>query len=302
VHAWDTRRQNPTPLTDPKQPLPNALLSWHASPDVRVRPRRGSKPPAPTAAFPWIGASPDAYGLWVFQTALHVRNTGDPLVKPDGKWTPLFDTRLRAANANSNRITQTVWNTIVGSGAAFPNAYGEPWNGSEPSEADLFELIVDRPAPGGSPVSLAIGRVHAKVDVQVHHRSGIAVAANQVKVTLLRRDVTGTADPAWAALAAAWTVPVQALLRGGGANPALADGWSFADTGTAVRSPSGPVDARLSRAVTFDVDFSTTAAAARVLLVAVVHSDADPVTLAGATLQAVVLGNRFVALRSVEVV
>ena len=302
VHAWDTRRQNPTPLTDPKQPLPNALLSWHASPDVRVRPRRGSKPPAPTAAFPWIGASPDAYGLWVFQTALHVRNTGDPLVKPDGKWTPLFDTRLRAANANSNRITQTVWNTIVGSGAAFPNAYGEPWNGSEPSEADLFELIVDRPAPGGSPVSLAIGRVHAKVDVQVHHRSGIAVAANQVKVTLLRRDVTGTADPGWAALAAAWTVPVQALLRGGGANPALADGWSFADTGTAVRSPSGPVDARLSRTVTFDVDFSTTAAAARVLLVAVVHSDADPVTLAGATLQAVVLGNRFVALRSVEVV
>jgi len=269
---------------------------------VRVRPRRGSKPPAPTAAFPWIGASPDAYGLWVFQTALHVRNTGDPLVKPDGKWTPLFDTRLRAANGNSNRITQTVWNTIVGSGAAFPNAYGEPWNGSEPSEADLFELIVDRPAPGGSPVSLAIGRVHAKVDVQVHHRSGIAVNANQVKVTLLRRDVTGTADPAWAALAAAWTVPVQALLRGGGANPALADGWSFADTGTAVRSPSGPVDARLSRAVTFDVDFSTTAAAARVLLVAVVHSDADPVTLAGATLQAVVLGNRFVALRSVEVV
>src|SRR6185295_10229087 len=302
VHAWDTRRQNPTPLSDPKQPLPNALLSWHASPDVRVRPRRGSKPPVPTAAFPWVGASPDAYGLWVFQTALHVRGTGDPLVKPDGKWTPLFDARLRAANANSNRITQAVWNTIVGSGAAFPNAYGEPWNGSEPSEADLFELIVDRPPPGGSPVSLAIGRVHAKVDVQVHHRSGVAADANQVKVTLLRRDVTGTADPAWAALAAAWTGPVQTLLRGGGANPALADGWTFADTGTAVRSPNGPVDARLSRTVTFDVDFSATAAAARVLLVAVVHSDADPVTLAGATLQAVVLGNRFVALRSVEVV
>jgi hypothetical protein len=37
-------------------------------------------------------------------------------------------------------------------------------------------------------------------------------------------------------------------------------------------------------------------------VVAVVHSDADPVTLAGATLRAVVLGNRLVALRSVEVV
>ena len=302
VHAWDTRRQNPTPLTDPKQAIPNALLSWHASPDVRVRPRRGSRPPAPTAPFPWIGASPDAYGLWVFQTALHVRNTGDPLVKPDGKWTPLFDARLRAANGNSNRITQNVWNTIVGQGASFPDAYGEPWNGSEPSEADLFELIVDRPPPGGSPVSLAIGRVHAKVDVQIHHRSGIAAEANTVRATLLRRDVTGTADPAWAALAAAWTGPVQTLLRSGGATPALADGWSFADSGQAVRSPAGPVDARLSRTVTFDVDFSTAAAATRVLLVAVVHSDVDQVTLAGATLQAVVLGNRFVALRSVEVV
>ena len=245
---------------------------------------------------------PTDYGLWVFQTALHVRGSGDPLVKPDGQWTPLFNARLRAANGNSNRITRAVWNTIVGSGASFPNAYGEPWNGAEPSEADLFELIVDRAAPGGSPASIGIGRVHAKVDVQVHHRSGIAVPANQVRVTLLRRDVTGSADPAWAALACAWTGPVQNLLRNGGATPALADGWSFADAGQAVRSPPGPVDARLSRVVSFDVDFTVPAATTRVVLVAVVHSDADPVTLAGATLQSVVLGNRFVALRSVEVI
>lgn len=301
VHAWDTRRQNPTPLTDPKQPVPNALLSWHASPDVRVRPRRGSRPPAPTTAFPWIGASPDRYGLWVFQTALHVRGTGDPLVKPDGQWTPLFDARLRAANANSNRITQTLWNNVVGSGASFPNAYAEPWSGAEPSEADLFELIVDRSPPGASPASIGIGRVHAKIDVQVHHRGGGAIAANTVRVTLLRRDVSGTADPAWAALPCAWTAAVQTLLRNGGATPALADGWSFADAAQPVRSPAGPIDARLSRSVAFDTDFSTLAATARVVLVAVVHSDADPVTLTGATLQAVVLGNRFVALRSVEV-
>ena len=281
VHAWDTRRQNPTPLTDPKQPLPNALLSWHASPDVRVRPRRGSRPPAPTTAFPWIGASPDRYGLWVFQTALHVRGTGDPLVKPDGQWTPLFDARLRAANANSNRITQTLWNSVVGSGASFPNAYAEPWSGAEPNEADLYELIVDRRPPGASPASIGIGRVHAKVDVQVHHRAGDAIAANTVRVTLLRRDVSGTADPAWAALPCAWTAAVQTLLRNGGATPALADGWTFADAGQAVRSPAGPIDARLSRAVTFDADFSTLAATARVVLVAVVHSDADPVTLTG---------------------
>ncbi|HEV7578662.1 MAG TPA: hypothetical protein VGO85_21715 [Caldimonas sp.] len=300
VHAWDTRRQSPTPLTDPKRALPNALLSWHASPDVRVRPRRGSRPPAPAAALPWIGASPDRYGLWVFQTALRVRGAGDPLVKADGQWTPLFDARVRAANANSNRVTQALWNSVVGSGAAFPNAYAEPWSGAEPSEADLFELIVDRAPSGASPASIGIGRVHARVDVQVHHRAGDAIAANAVRVTLLRRDVTGSADPAWAALPCAWTAAVQALLRSGGATPALADGWTFADAAQPVRSPSGPIDARLSRTVSFDADFSGLAAAARVLLVAVVHSDVDPVTLAGATLQTVVLGNRFVALRSVE--
>jgi hypothetical protein len=69
-----------------------------------------------------------------------------------------------------------------------------------------------------------------------------------------------------------------------------------------VRSPPGPVDARLSRVVAFDDYLTVPAATTRVVLVAVVHSDVDPVTLAGATLQAVVLGNRFVAPRSVEVV
>jgi len=59
-----------------------------------------------------------------------------------------------------------------------------------------------------------------------------------------------------------------------------------------VRSPSGPLAARLSRTVTFDVNFSATVAAVRVLLVAVVHSDANPMTLAGATPQAVELGSR----------
>ena len=302
VHAWDTRRQNPTPLTDPKKALPNALLSWHASPDLRVRPRRGSKPPAPTAAFPWVGAAPNAYDLWVFQTALRVRGAGDPLVKPDGQWTPMFDTRLRAANANSNRITQALWNSVVGSGASFPNAYAEPWSGAEPNEADLYELILDRSAPGASPASMAIGRVHARVDVQVHHRSGSAAPASQVRVTLLRKDVSGTGAGAWAALPCPWLAAVQQLLRNGGAVPALSDGWSFADAAQAVRSPAGPVDARLSRVVSFDADFSATAAAARVLLIAVVHSDADPATLVGASLQTVVLGCRCVALRSVEVV
>ena len=160
VHQWGTRRSVTTGLTDPTQAVPNTALSWHASPDVRVRPRRGSKPRNPVG-LPWTGASPDAYGLWVFQTALHGRTVAgsqDQLVKPDGQWTPLFDARLRAANGGSNRITLALWRSIVGNGASFPNAYADPWAGATPTEADLAELIVDLPLPGRRPRRWGSGR------------------------------------------------------------------------------------------------------------------------------------------------
>jgi hypothetical protein len=69
-----------------------------------------------------------------------------------------------------------------------------------------------------------------------------------------------------------------------------------------VRSPAGDVDARLPRAVTFDTDFTGQAAGKRFLLVAVVHSVIDPAVLPGSALQVLVLGTRFAAVRSVEIV
>lgn len=306
VHAMDTRRASPSLLHDPSQPAANSALSWHASPDLRVRPARGARPPAPLN-LPWTGSSPDRYGLWVLQTALHARGAGDPLVKPDGNWTPLFERRLADAvatlpgsHANPRRINQARWNRFVGSGAAFPDAYADPWNGASPSEADLFELIVDRAATPGSTASIGIGRVAGRLDVQVHHRHVTPAAAASVRTTVLVRDVSGSVDAAWAALATAWAAPVQELLRNGGALPALADGWSFADAGTAVRSPAADVDVRLSRVVTFDVNLALPAATTTLLFVAIVHSTADPVTLAGATVRDLVLGCRHVAARSVS--
>jgi len=299
VHPWDTRRAPTTALVDPTRPAVAPALSWHASPDVRVRPHRGSVPPRPTG-LPWIGASSDPYGLWVFQTALHGKP--DPLCKPDGQWTPLFEARLRAATGGGKKVTQAIWETVVGKGASFPNAYADPWNGTSPTEADLIELIRDLPFPAASPASMVIRPGAARVDVLVHHRHLTPAAASDVKVTLLRRDVSGTAAAAWAALAGGWTAAVQTFLRSGGAAPALAGGWTFADSGTPVRSPDGPVDARLPRAVTFDTDFTGVAKGSRLLLVAVAHSAADQVTLPSQTLQTLALGARFVAVRSVEIV
>jgi hypothetical protein len=214
----------------------------------------------------------------------------------------VFDGCVRALTNGQTRITQAIWNQIVGTGAATPNAYADPWNGPSPTEADLFEYIVDLRAPGASDASMGIRPVRARVDICVHHRDLRPVPAASVKVTLLRRTVTGTGQAAWAALAGDWTPMVQTFLRAGaGAAPALPAGWSFADAATPIRDASGPIDARVPRATTFDVDFRGLAVGTRVLLVAVVHST-DQVVLPAQTLQTLTLGTRFVAVRSVEIV
>jgi len=149
---------------------------------------------------------------------------------------------------------------------------------------------------------MGIGRVACHVDVQVHHRHTTEAPANDIRVALLMRPVGTTAAAAWAALPCVWAAVVQTLLRAGGARPALADGWAFADAGSPTRPVHAAVDATRSRTVSFDVDLSGVAQGDRVLLIAVVHSSADPVTLPpGDALEALVRGTRFVAARSVEV-
>jgi hypothetical protein len=299
THPYDTRRVTPTALVDPRQLVPNTALSWHASPDIRVRPVQGSKPPNPIG-LPWNGNSPDAYGLWVFQTAIHTKPQGRAC-KANGQWTPMFDAILQTMTGG-HRVTRAIWNANVGSGAAFPNAYAKPWDGALPTEADLLELIQDLSPPVTSTASIGMRPVHVNVDVLVHHRHLTPVPAAQVQVALLRRDVSGTNSAAWTAIAGGFTAAVQTYLRNGGAPPVLPDGWTFADVASPVRQVSGDVDARLPRAATFNVDFSALHKPARVLLLAVVHSQVDPVTLPSLSLQALVLGTRFVALRSVEIV
>jgi hypothetical protein len=213
----------------------------------------------------------------------------------------MFDTILRAITGG-NRVTQAIWNATVGSGASFPNAYATPWDGAAPTESDLLECIQDLAAPAASTASIGVRPVQVNVDVLVHHRHLTPVAANNVQITLLRRDVTGTNSPSWTVIAGGFTAAVQTFLRAGGAPPALPDSWTFADATTPVRPASGDVDARLPRSATFTVDFRGLHAQARVLLLAVVHSTVDPVTLPNQSLQTLVLGTRFVALRSIEIV
>jgi hypothetical protein len=306
MHPTDARRVLPTSRVIPIQV---ALPIWrlHASPDVRIRqaPLEAAEvPPAAPATLPWHGAADNRFQLWIFQTALHRL---DPLVRPDGNWSAQFAARLtqfRDPVTNvpaGNQITATLWGHVV----TLANVFTDPWDGSEPTEADLLELIVE---PIQSPDLIAGPSVlppmpprKLRVDVLVHHRDSRPVAAGDVRVALFRRPLSAvTAEPV-IPISADWKDKV-AQLMGGGVPAALPDTWEIADPIRTLQ-PSAGVDARTPRAVTFNVDFTGKPNGGWILL-AVVHSVPDPVsaaTLVGNDVKELVLNSHQVATRVMRI-
>jgi hypothetical protein len=69
-----------------------------------------------------------------------------------------------------------------------------------------------------------------------------------------------------------------------------------------IRRPNQAMGTATPAVVTFDADFSAAAAGSRWMLIALVHSALNPLTLGGADLRAMVVGSRHAAARSVQVV
>jgi hypothetical protein len=309
AHASDARRVFPAVLTNPTR-LGPADWPWHASPDVRIRPaplgaaEAVSAPPTTGAnKLPWPPNTRDIYFTWILQTALHKT---DPLVRPNGQWTPQFEARLRVQDpALGTAITLPRWNAIV----TRTNVFAAPWEGTEPTEADLMELIVENPPVGDGSfcppaVSLVKRRRHL-IDVLVHHRDSRPIDPTTVRVTLLRRNLPATpADWPTVAIGDPWKTKVEQLMSGAPPAGALPDGWTPADA-VRTRPPTAPLDARNPRVVTFTVDFSALARNQHMVLLAIVHSDVDGVTaagLTGVTLRELVLNSHHVAARVVKAV
>jgi hypothetical protein len=281
-------------------------LPWYASPDVRIRPAplptRLAAPHGDALAWTDQPVMEDRFHFWTFQTAFRVV---EPLCRPDGVWSRQFERLLRVrAGQTVARIDKDVWEAFVTPANTFQN----PWGDAEPTEADLYELVLELPsmATGIPPRQSELQRRRYRVDVLVHHRHQLPVAHDRVRVTLLRRPIPDT-EPQWITIAitGAWKTRVTQLLSD---NPppglTLPDGWVTAGT-QHVLSPRRDVDARNPRVVTFDVDFGTLTGARRhFVLLAVVHSDPDPVTvdtLTGVNLQELILFSHHVAARVVVV-
>jgi hypothetical protein len=140
-----------------------------------------------------------------------------------------------------------------------------------PSEALLDALPSPGPVINGARVSTSARTF--KVHVLVHHRvPDITIPANLLKVALLRHALPADAvvpiSQLWPALVAA--------APGNAAPAALPDGWVSASA-QLWQSPPGPVDPRLPRALTFDVDLSAEAAGTAWVFLAVVMTPSNQI-------------------------
>ena len=302
---------------------PAGNFTWHASPDVRVRPVTGSPAfPAP-ASLPWNSKPADKYALWALQTALHAV---DPLIVPDGRWTALFGRRLRALRRANGLSDVAVVDAALWNHAAIAAGWwADPWDGPAPSEADLAERIVHRTtarpvvgaqpeveAPTASAASCAVPAGPLAVEVCVHRRALQPLGRDGLTVLLLRTQLDPNAAN-WAgipALAVAGLGDAMAGVpaAGGPLGIALPAGWQIADTSVEVRHPAAPVgpdapEVSVGPAAPVVVSFRTdlTGQAGQWLLLAVIAAGAGTPSLAGASLPAQILGSPHIAARSAEI-
>jgi hypothetical protein len=279
---------------------PGAPDQWTLSPDVSVRPAPGAPCPFPFGEITEKRVNHAA--LWQFQAALHAV---DPSVRPTAEWTKGFGRRLEAYRrahpvggnpvpaAKLQVIDSDVWGQVVDATRSF----APMWDGDEPTEADLLELVH---------VSLSADRMsfatanRTCVDVLVHHRDSRPVRAGTVRATLLRRDVTAN-SPHWETvdIDAPTCAAVNTALTSTTV-PNLAGPWSYADVTRTVRAPAHDVDARTPRPVTFEVDL-TTSALTTVMLLAVISTDVEPVTLSTGIVRDVVRADPHLAARVIQV-
>jgi hypothetical protein len=317
VHQYDTRRTLPTTLTAPFEPKIadpadatkqiDTTYRWHASPDLRVHPKLG--PMAAPTSLPWTRTHPagtpaDRFGFWKLWRLQAALRRDDLRSEATGVWDAQFDAVLRANTVPTPGGTATITKAYWESKVTGANLTRLPWDTPRPTEADLAEYLPAESNPfGDRQPSVLVPRGVLTAYVMLHHRGAAPAASTDVQTTLLYRVVSSwqaKASTAWLPGAVGWTAAIAALLKDG-TNPALPAGWLLADTANPRHPPATDATAGSPSVATFDVDLGTVKDKALVLLVAVVHSVNDEVSLTELPLRDLTLASPHVAVRSVLV-
>ena len=259
-------------------------------------------PPVPALPIRKNNAATRGRGLWQFKTALHDL---DPGCRPTVEgWTDSFERRLRrfrVANPVGGNpvppnllavIDADVWGQVV----TVNHAFQRMWDGQEPTEADLLELIrYDTTFNNATLLPPGL----ANVDVLVHHRSSRPLAKDDVRVAVIQTSLP-VSPVDWAQVrleAAACTALIGALTTNN--PPPMPAPWSYADIGSRVQSASFDVDARHPRPVTFRVDPG--ALGNRTLFLAAVSTPGEQIAVTAGVVRDLVTADHRLAARIVEV-
>ena len=334
VHQYDDRRRLPTPLADPRRavppaPAPAPVLRAEASPDIVVRPRSGAgiAPTWQLKTATMTASNAPRYQLWTFQTAFRWLY---PSVIATGVWSKPFEQLVRVQRAISTPgtpgafIDKALWDAVVATridpttGAVSANAgdplavYQPPWHSptamtAGATEIDLVECVVPPGAPAGV---WTVHREPSTVEVLLHHRDTRPLLGGEAHAALLWRS-----DPVAANLLGLAPTDLVTFLGqcapAGVVGASVPGGWNLAGpaAGAAALSLTTGLDARIPRAVSFDVDLSTVNANDFVLFAALAWSDKDkavavpslPTPPPAPTVVDLARGWPYVALRLVQV-
>ena len=249
----------------------------------------GGTPGAPTYHWAWeqfVNGLPEAAvqdlsirrygGMSLLRVALQSRGVWETDI---GNSTASPLTYLRLFRTDTRRVLPTPTSGPLLAGDQSPVSYDNSpdivvevgaTRTVPPTESEL--LKIPPAGPGTQLAQVAFFDRHPQVHVLVHHRWSDPAPVAQVRVALLRHamPLSGVV-----ALGGVWTALVAGATSGT-APASLPDGWSAA--GAALwQSPTGPVEPRLPRAVSFSPDFSGDPSGTAILLLAVVMSDSNQI-------------------------
>jgi len=229
------------------------------------------------------------HGLGIWEIPLDVANVPDP------------DLYLRANPADSGRVPRPAWLN----GVADPTTQGS--NLTQLASPDIKVLRSSRSTLDTTPDFVGFASLRDfetdlntydtfgtnQIFVEVHNRGKTRVDGSQVRVLLLLAD---------------GSVPLPALpadfakrLQNGDTTAWLSAGWHFADPTNPYRTLPGSLDLRTPQVVQFNVNFNSIGFSPdKVAAAAVITTDTDPYTSAETDANVVVMADKHVAVRTLE--